>query len=962
MMPATRRVGVEAFSSGGDAIRSDFKKTSEEIRNVGAAAEETNTRASAAMNGVASSSRAAAAAFGVTGAAAGEMRQKITENKAAMAGLDTQIAGLKGQLAALDTGMAKAMALQEEDKQALRELAGDAALLRAEMKELQAQKASLGAENKVLQSTLGNTSEKSLSAAGALRLMGMESKLTGESMGFAVRPAAALLGAFSAFNPMVLIVTLGIGFLIEKMVSLFKHGSENVQITKAMIENDVLLAGIFARLAAAGGDVDGSIARQSEAYKKLLQSDISSLLTTYVSQYREYDQQVRVVNSDNEEARRIQGVLNNQQRDGVSVNQQQVNAIFNTAEMQKKFASSTAEARDELGKHEAKLKSTEDALMAAYRAGVINERQLYAEAKAAGADGNALAYLRGQIEATANAQEQLNAAVKNFRPAALDTKAQEAIVEQMRVGIISARSQGASIAQLAPRVDELRQASAKLAAAQATETRTTLDKNQAHERTRQVMEGSYLSLGGIIEQTKTYEKNLDSASASLDKHTGAHNKGAAAARSYSNTLIDLRKRAEEEWAALSGDTFDQQEAKMRAADDALRAHLAVNNKDREAALAEIDSLERAQIAGINQKRLEAEHNVTNTIRQLRISSIQDESERRLAEIEFEVDRFAEARRKEFSDANLVYLMIDIYRRHLLDGFNKWESDQNAKHWQHQRAVREEEERKFWEHAKKIEFEARSNRAGRAATQDDTEAQVQRLRKIFGSAETGTRSFQLQMKAVEAMSNGHILSGLIAEFKAFTATMIESGQFADIWANAMVQTFDLVFNEGANFLETFGKMLLAGLLKAYGQMAIASGQYHVAEGIARMATIWDFAGGLKEFAAGTALLALGAAMVGAAGAISNSAHHSAAAGGGAASAAAGGGSAAQAGGQAQRPPHQPTVINLSTAQPPVTVEVTYDATAFRSLFTKAMIKEGFIHEKTAAKRHKRTLRRVTREEF
>jgi len=85
---------------------------------------------------------------------------------------------------------------------------------------------------------------------------------------------------------------------------------------------------------------------------------------------------------------------------------------------------------------------------------------------------------------------------------------------------------------------------------------------------------------------------------------------------------------------------------------------------------------------------------------------------------------------------------------------------------------------------------------------------------------------------------------------------------------------LTINSGANFISAFGKLFLGGLMQAYGQAAITQGTFHILSGIARMATLWDFAGGLKEFAGGTALVAFGAALGAAGKMISSSATPSA----------------------------------------------------------------------------------------
>jgi len=101
----------------------------------------------------------------------------------------------------------------------------------------------------------------------------------------------------------------------------------------------------------------------------------------------------------------------------------------------------------------------------------------------------------------------------------------------------------------------------------------------------------------LAEQSQLTEKSLrafDETQAKAARGSGA---AAAAARSYANTLVDLRKRAADAEAALSLDTLSLQQFRITTQIQREREHLEINKKDKVAALRFLDQIERDSLAG-----------------------------------------------------------------------------------------------------------------------------------------------------------------------------------------------------------------------------------------------------------------------------------------------------------------------------------------------------------------------------
>jgi hypothetical protein len=396
-----------------------------------------------------------------------------------------------------------------------------------------------------------------------------------------------------------------------------------------------------------------------------------------------------------------------------------------------------------------------------------------------------------------------------------------------------------------------------------TENGQHLNKKEVLARVRQELTAMAGSMNLAAREEGQMRLRVLESNEALRESGKQHNGAAAAARSYANALVDLRARAADIEAELSLDAFALMEFRIRTQIQKEREHLEINKRDKEAALLILDRIERAMI--------EKAH-------------------------------------------------LDALRAN--DGFNKQQFEQHRKHLEQVEKQEAQHQQKllqmFIDRKKAEEGDKRArarlalasqdvaNEARRAEIAERAALEIEKVARAYSHASKEERIFGLQLRALEQFTKGDFFGGLITSIQAWNAELIQSGGYAQIWSDAIVGAFDQTLNSGASFLDAFGKLLIAGLLKAYGQAAIASGTYHITEGIARMATLWDFAGGAREFAAGTALVALGAAMTGAAGAIQNSIGHKPAAGG--ASAAGSAGSTASTGASGSR--REPQIVKVA----------------------------------------------------
>jgi hypothetical protein len=329
-------------------------------------------------------------------------------------------------------------------------------------------------------------------------------------------------------------------------------------------------------------------------------------------------------------------------------------------------------------------------------------------------------------------------------------------------------------------------------------------------------------------------------------------RGAKSVAGYANALVDLRKRAAEAEAALSLDTLSLQRFKISAQIQAEREHLAINKRDKVAALQFLDQIERDMLAGTLLAAAEANKQAQEAARAQRL--------RHLKEIE-RMER----------DHNKI--LFQEYMN-LLQHEQKADETAAAARLRQQNAEAER---------------GRAEIAAKAAIQE---------KYLTGQLFEENKQLAImdaRLRSMEAFAKGDFFGGLSASLgevlNGFTLAEVGAQSFAD----AIQAAFTESIVNGQNFAEVFWKTILAGFLKGVGAQAIASGTFHILQGIAKLWDPFTAAQGAQEIAAGAALVAFGSALTATAGLLTASLNHQAAAasaGGAAATSGASAGAARQ----------------------------------------------------------------------
>lgn len=916
--------------------KTEAKATSKELDQIGKAAQQAGVSGTEAFNQV--TGRIAA-----NRAEVAQLEKTIRQNGQA-------ILATEQSLEKFNRNLGENSAQSQKARQIIDELSQSVA-------DATTKKQALAAETKVLEQALNGTSgaaeltTRQMFAAGAAI-----DRLGGVAVG-GTRGLGLLAGALTSGVSLGSLAALAaVSLLIGELVKLLKSSSDNIQIGKELIQTDVALSAVFDHLAKSGDDVGGSLQKQSERYRSLLQSDVSSLLTTYVAQYRELAKAQDEVKRADEASHAIGQFLNEQRQRNADITKLGIQTDGEWAVIQEMEARNTAKATEEAGKHEKTINATVEALLAANRAGIISTDTMYAMAKAAGADANAMAFLRGEIEKATNAQEELNAAARNFRPVGLDTKAQEAVVEQMRQQIVLARNQGATLAQLTPRMKELREESAKLAVEQASNTGKILNWNQAHEATRKVMAGTYDSILPLADALGVYDKNVKTATQDVEHHTKAHGEQNKVLREE-NTLTRQLKDAQ---AALIGDNFASRNAKIDADIEAEKRAMELSRKNRSLTANEeatFNALSVARHEKVLQDKFFAEQRFQDDLRQIQIKGIQLAEERERAQLDFQIEKKAEALIKEFGISSETAQKISAYRKATEDEFTRWLIDHNLrvnKAMAQQRleterivtTILEEEELKRSQAVLRSAREAAQARTvagkfllsqGQGASSgeidrflsqlkqlgpafddvdkraESTKQAIDYVRNSFGFASNSAQMFQLKLDMLSghSISFGQVMTAVFSEM--FTTVQGATALFEG-FGQALSSVFEGIVSGTENAKAAFLNFL-ATLLMQMGQMAIAIG------------TIMLFIPG--HHGLGIALIAAGIAAMALAGVFRGLASNAQKSAQGAGS---GGGSSSGAGPAPANGPAPPKVISFPTSGPlsrqPMAVSMTIDRRGFK----------------------------------
>lgn len=150
-----------------------------------------------------------------------------------------------------------------------------------------------------------------------------------------------------------------------------------------------------------------------------------------------------------------------------------------------------------------------------------------------------LGRLRAELLLAANAQEQLNAAVRNFKPPALDSTIKT--MGQLRESINKAAAEGASLSELAPRINALRKATAEQVAEQATQTGVLLKNKDAQTQVTAAMKAGEDAAGQLAAKIILYDQNLKAATSTTEKHAHAVHAARPVLDEFKNGLEGLDK-------------------------------------------------------------------------------------------------------------------------------------------------------------------------------------------------------------------------------------------------------------------------------------------------------------------------------------------------------------------------------------------------------------------------------------
>jgi hypothetical protein len=546
-----------------------------------------------------------------------------------------------------------------------------------------------------------------------------------------------------------------------------------------------------------------------------------------------------------------------------------------------------------------------------------------------------------RLEATKTIDEQINFRI---RLAAETGKTRDALVAELRVilgetdalhGLIAALDAGA-LAQARMRAGQGVIGAAKSKVAEeAAEKGIDLSKNHAlatHllnvELTRQGEETYKLA-----QTTMAAEKNMQGFNES-------HKSGAAAARAYSNALVDLRKRMEESQAALVGDNFAARDAKIAIDIKAEQDHLRINKRDKEEALLYLAGREKALHDKVAQDRAIAEQRLQDEIAAIDIAGIQDAVAREEATIQRQIQRrqldiFQEFGVTEQSEQRVLE-MKEAYGRQL-ERFYVEESAKRMKQYEDTLKYELELERRLTDelqneelkrtqavlHGARDQANARTEAGkfllsqGQGASSGQTDKFLAQLKELgpafddvdkhaastktaidyvknaFGFASNSAEMFQLKLDTLtgHSVTFGQTFTAIVSEM--FTTVEGLSAVFQSV-GQAISGVFEGLITGTENAKSAFLNFL-ATLLMQMGQMAIAIG------------TIYLFIPGYGGL--GAALIAAGIGAEILAGVFKGLASNAQKAHQGAGSSAAAGGSA---GAPAQAQPSPPKVISFPTS--------------------------------------------------
>ena len=424
----------------------------------------------------------------------------------------------------------------------------------------------------------------------------------------------------------------------------------------------------------------------------------------------------------------------------------------------------------------------------------------------------------------------------------------------------------------------------------------------------------------------------------------AYTKADQLAKALAGTTSNLRKELEQANAAtdaVEGGSFEARQRKAQAAYQDRVRDLQRNNQATAENLALAEAIYKAHYEKIKQDSTRAYLDIQERLAAIQGDSLQDEFARHRANIQKMLDEDIKFMREKGQSESQIHAYTILFKQAREDEYNRWRKNEYDKTLKQFVAAEQKVAGEIYHIRKKLlddtkestllwfkqrhdlelnsmkeamrlreQLERRTLSGGASDNQNfennlHLERSIEQLRKlgleardvdeIFGSASLSVDQFVRRVNILQQYANGDVLGGLKSSFLDLISIQNVAMTTAGAFPNAMQEAFTQAIVYGKNFIEVFGKTLLAGILSAIGQKAIAEGTYHILAGTAKLFNPFTAADGAREIAAGVALVAFGSALVASASAITSTLNKKQASGGAGASSGQGsGGSATDSG--------------------------------------------------------------------
>jgi len=951
--------------------RAEAAALDQDIDSIGTTTKKSGAEAAAGLNGIEKAAKPAAAAVAAAQQRAEQYSNAVRTNEAAIRANNSEIARLNKSLVELkSTGAGGTDAAKK---------------MASEMARLRAETSVISNENRLLNAAIKEVTSASDSSRTGFNRLTSQVRTSGTVFEGYDSVLTAVLGATGGVTVGTTVLISVIGGLIPSLFNLGNAKKEILLIGEKEIATNALLAESYVRLGSSASiGARGFIPFEQNAQAVTEANIATTLLGIAEAQQQVEKESVKVAAAfkaiDLEKTRTDFGGL----ADVVGMAREQIKtSSLAIVENQQKVAAGVAALRmmrDVFGY------TTDQLIDFAARAGSA-PKDLDAMRRAVNSDIDSLAKFAEEVSQTTGRVFNLQQSVHMLTLTLAQVRMPKISIEGLQgiegasdvvqrgiatleeKGITDRRRQAAALdSDIRALIDTMKREAAANAA-------TDAEARKLYNTYKNKLHPAQFELVTIIENSA---KRMSAFTDNTDK---AEQKARALAQTI--RTLALEQRQSNLAAEVPADPFAERIALIKIEMDNRREALKAQEQLTEETSRSITNIEQNRIRTVLREKDEAVRRERDAIRRAAIQTTQDEYDRRRAMDRFDNEQTLIRLRTEFGLTQEYWDLTDKYKRQKQEEFLQWFIDRQIKaHEQIQRAIEQLNRQQADAMAASItsgipnsDFEAQQERLGNLGNQfnafgvpdvaklDAADAAIRRLglsqnqvNELVELSNGNLDVFLNHLAAIEAYSQGDVLGGLRESFSAVLNTMDLAQAGAGAFANALQEAFVRSIAYGENFAEVFGKTLLAGILNAIGQQAIAEGTYHILAGTAKLFNPFTAAEGAREIAAGAALVAFGSALVGAAAAITSSlnkqnASTGAAAGGGSASS--GGGST---GGRRERPPTRiPVPTSGPGSGPPLILN--FDSKDTASLVMRTLEGNGFVSLRTAGGRHNRPLKKA-----